>query len=173
MPEFQISNTTISELPMVVEFFNEVINLRNKNGYKVWGNIDKEFLAKDIESGLQFKIVRNGEIICLFSIQYNDPFIWRERDQDDAIYLHRIVTNPNLKGQRLFETVLTWTIQLAKNKSKKCIRMDTWAENYPLIDYYKSFGFVFVENYKTDDSMELPVQNRNLDVALLEFNLDR
>jgi hypothetical protein len=49
--------------------------------------------------------------------------------------------------------------------------MDTWADNYKIIEYYKSFGFVFIENYKTPDTPELPIQNRNLNVALLELAL--
>jgi ribosomal protein S18 acetylase RimI-like enzyme len=47
--------------------------------------------------------------------------------------------------------------------------MDTWADNERLIDYYKSFGFEFIEYYRTTDAAELPIQNRNLNVALLEM----
>jgi hypothetical protein len=47
--------------------------------------------------------------------------------------------------------------------------MDTWAANPAIIDYYKSFGFVAVENYTTPNSSELPVHNRNLALTLLEY----
>jgi predicted lactoylglutathione lyase len=50
--------------------------------------------------------------------------------------------------------------------------MDTWADNKKIIDYYKSFGFEFIENYKTTNATELPIQNRNLNVALLEMELN-
>jgi len=49
--------------------------------------------------------------------------------------------------------------------------MDTWADNESLINYYKSFGFKLIENYKTTNAPELPMQNRNLNVALLEIKL--
>ncbi len=41
--------------------------------------------------------------------------------------------------------------------------MDTWADNSKLIEYYKSFGFEFIKNYKTTNAPELPIQNRKLD----------
>jgi ribosomal protein S18 acetylase RimI-like enzyme len=85
--------------------------------------------------------------------------------------LHRIVANPLFKGQRLFEKVLEWTKQLARQNDRKRVRMDTWADNERIINYYKSFGFELVGNRQTPDAEELPLQNRNLLVALLELKL--
>ena len=148
------------------------MKLQGRNGYKVWEDIDKAGLEKDMESGLQYKIVLDNDILCIFSIQYHDPFIWRDRDRNDAVYLHRIVVNPNFKGQKQFQKVLDWAKDFAQSKGLQFVRMDTWADNLKIIEYYKSFGFVFIENYKTPDAPELPVQNRNLNVALLELKLD-
>lgn len=68
--------------------------------------------------------------------------------------------------------MLNWAKQLALQKYLKFIRIDTWAENNRLIDYYKSFGFEFIENYTITDAAELPTPNRNLNVALLEMKLN-
>ena len=86
--------------------------------------------------------------------------------------MHRIVVNPAFKGQKQFEKVLKWAKQFAEANKLKFVRMDTWADNSKIIDYYKSFGFRFIENYQTADVPELPVQNRNLNMALLEMKLD-
>jgi ribosomal protein S18 acetylase RimI-like enzyme len=169
--DFKIVNTTIEDLDEILWLFEKAMDLQGKNGYKVWDGIDKIALKKDIESGLQYKIVRDNNILCIFSIQHNDPFIWRDRDQNDAIYLHRIVVNPNFKGQRQFEKVLNWAKHFAQQNHLKFVRMDTWADNEKIIDYYKSFGFKFIEYYRTTAAPELPIQNRNLNVALLEMAL--
>nr|WP_305121776.1 GNAT family N-acetyltransferase [Pedobacter mongoliensis] len=145
------------------------MDLQGREGYTVWDDIDKDVLEKDIKNGLQYKIVCGNAIHCVFSIQFNDPLIWRERDEGNAIYLHRIVVNQDFKGHRLFDKVLAWAKQFAKTKGMKYVRMDTWAENKRIIDYYKSFGFKFIEYYKTTNDFELPIQNRNLSVALLEL----
>lgn len=81
------------------------------------------------------------------------------------------MVNQNFKGQKQFEKVLNWSKQCARQKNLKFVRMDTWADNYKIIEYYKSFGFEFIENYTTPDVSALPIQNRNLNVALLELKL--
>lgn len=100
-----------------------------------------------------------------------DPLIWREKDKRNSIYLHRIIVNQNFKGQKQFKKVLQWAIEYASDHHLDSIRMDTWAENETIIDYYKSYGFKFIENFKTKNTKELPIQHRNLNVALLEYKL--
>lgn len=49
--------------------------------------------------------------------------------------------------------------------------METWAENSNLIEYYKSFGFQFIEYHTAPNSNDLPYQQRNIKAALLEIKL--
>lgn len=168
----KIVNAIKDDLATIVGLFKQAMELQGKNGYKVWSSMDKVGIEKDIANGLQYKIVKGNDIVCIFSIQRSDPFIWRERDQNDAIYLHRIVVNPQFKGQKQFENVLNWAKQFAQINKLRFVRMDTWADNAKIIEYYRSFGFEFIESYKTSNAPELPMQNRNLDVALLEIKLD-
>ena len=107
----------------------------------------------------------------MFSVCYADKIIWRSRERGDSIYLHRIVVNPAFKGQRLFGAIVAWAGNHCLQKKLKNIRMDTWAANPVIIEYYKSFGFRFVEYYTTPDSEELPIHNRNLALALLEYTV--
>ncbi|HMG88397.1 MAG TPA: hypothetical protein VK589_00005, partial [Chryseolinea sp.] len=51
------------------------------------------------------------------------------------------------------------------------IRMDTWADDHNIINYYKGFGFCFIEDFNTPNIPELPVHNRNIPLALLEYNV--
>jgi ribosomal protein S18 acetylase RimI-like enzyme len=92
-------------------------------------------------------------------------------DQGNSIYLHRIVVNPDFKGQKLFGEIMKWAIAHAKGKRLDTIRMDTWASNAVIVEYYKSFGFRVVENFTTPDTTALPVHNRNLALTLLEFKV--
>lgn len=171
--DISILHTTQADLPDILRLFEQAMAMQGLDGYKVWQSIDKTALEKDIENRLQYKIVKGGDILCIFSIQHSDPFIWREKDRNDAIYLHRIVTNPDFKGQKQFQKVLDWAQRFARANKLKFVRMDTWADNAKIIAYYTSFGFAFIENYQTTDAPELPVQNRNLNVALLELELDQ
>ena len=171
MMRYTTTNAVITDLQTIYRLFDEAILFQKNNNYIGWSNYDKQYIAADVERGLLFKMVAGTNVICIFSICYSDPLIWRDREKGDAVYLHRIVLNQQYKGEKVFEKVLAWTLELARQKKLGYIRMDTWAENAKIIGYYKSYGFRFVENYTTPDTDELPVQHRNLNVALLELSL--
>ncbi|AIJ37726.1 GNAT family N-acetyltransferase [Flavobacterium psychrophilum] len=168
---YQIVNTSTADLDFIYTLFEEAITYIKKNNYVGWTTYDKNFIKQDIKKSLQFKIINGNDILCLFSICFSDILIWREMENGDAIYLHRIDVNPKFKGQKQFEKILNWIIEFAKEKGLKYIRMDTWADNPNIIEYYKSYGFQFFENYTTPNTPELPDQHRNLKVALLEMKL--
>lgn len=171
MNDVTITNTSLDDWAMMTGLFKKAMELHGKNGYKVWAEIDEASLKRDIENHLQYKIMRNGHVLCIFTAQYSDPFIWQEKDKGDALYLHRAVVNPDFKGQKQFEKILNWATQRALQNHLKYVRMDTWADNTKIIDYYKSFGFKWIGNHKIGDEPGLPIQNRNLEVALLEMDL--
>jgi ribosomal protein S18 acetylase RimI-like enzyme len=168
---YKISNTELSNLKFIYQLFDEAIFYMKANKYIGWTTYDKNYLINDLENKNQFKITIDEEILVVFSICYNDPLIWREMEKGDAIYLHRIVVNPKFKGQKQFDKILNWIKIFAAEKGLKYIRMDTWADNPNIIEYYKSFGFSHIEDYTTPNINELPEQHRNLKVALLEFKL--
>jgi ribosomal protein S18 acetylase RimI-like enzyme len=166
-----ILNTSAEDLNFVYALFDEAIRYIKNNNYVGWTTYDKDFIKMDIENNLQFKIVQDDHILCVFSICFTDRLIWRKREKGDAIYLHRIVVNPMFKGQKQFEKILNWVREFAVKIGLRYIRMDTWAENPNIIGYYQSFGFLHIEDYTTPNTTKLPEQHRNLKVALLQLDV--
>jgi len=166
---YEIGHTELTDLPVIFQLFDESIIYQEKRGYPVWRNYDKSVIVRDIESRRQYKIVNAGVVQIVFSVSYNDPEIWRERETGDSVYLHRIVVNPQAKGQKLFGLIVDWALNHINQKGLRNLRMDTWARNPALIDYYRKFGFEAVENYTTPDVDALPIHNRNLSLTLLEY----
>ncbi len=166
-----VQNTTADDLEFIYYLFDEAILYQKRKGFPVWKDYDKEVLRSDVANRLQYKIVEGDNILCVFSICFSDPIIWREREQGDAVYLHRIAVNPDFKGQKQFEKIFKWAKEYAKANHLNYVRMDTWGDNQNIIDYYTSFGFSFIENYLTPNSDELPPQHRNLYLALLEYRV--
>lgn len=169
---YEVGNTELSDLKQIFNLFDHSIIYQEKNGFPVWKNYDKNAIIKDIGNGNQYKILVESQIGIVFSVCYTDKVIWREMDNGNSIYLQRIVVNPELKGRKLFGLILDWTIKHAAQKGLTSIRIDTWAANPTIINYYKNFGFAFIENYTTPDSKELPLHNRNLALTLLEYKLN-
>jgi predicted GNAT family N-acyltransferase len=167
----EVLNTKMSELEEIFALFEHSIIYQEKKGYPVWKNYDKHAIVKDIENKNQFKVAIDSKTAIVFSVRYTDKVIWRELDKGESIYLHRIVVNPEIKGRKLFAEILAWCIEHSRRKQLTSIRMDTWAANPTIIDYYKSFGFSFIGNFTTPDTEELPIHNRNLALALLEYKV--
>jgi GNAT superfamily N-acetyltransferase len=171
VPNQKVLHSTTDDLDVIYRLFDQSVDYQTKNGYPDWKHYDRDAIVADINSKSQYKIVIGPEIGILFSVRYSDSVIWRERDRGDAVYLHRIVVNPLFKGQKLFGDIVAWSVKHCKEKNLQYIRMDTWANNPQLIKYYQGFGFRFVENFTTPDDKRLPVHNRLLPLALLEYVL--
>jgi GNAT superfamily N-acetyltransferase len=168
---FNIVNTETADLDDIHKFFEHSIAYQEKHGYPSWKNYDRNAIVRDIENKNQYKVVVDGKTGIVFSVCYTDRVIWRHYDKGNAIYLHRIVVNPDFKGQKLFGVILDWAVAHCKERGLEFIRMDTWAANPAIVEYYKGFGFKFVEDFTTPDTEELPVHNRKLALTLLEYNI--
>lgn len=162
---------TSIDLEYVLELFEKAIQYQKENNYIGWQSMDKEFIETDIHKGLLYKVVSEEKILGIFCVCFVDKLIWRDKENGNAIYLHRIVLNREYAGAKVFKTILHWAINYSKVNNLNYVRMDTWAENSKLIDYYKKYGFRFIENYTTADTKDLPAQHRNLTVALLEYEV--
>ena len=162
---------TLEDLPLIYWLFEKAIAYQKENGFVGWQTYDKNYLKADVEKGLLFKLIHEKELVCIFCICYSDPVIWRKKEQGDAIYLHRVVVHPEHRGEHLFAKVFEWAIDHARLLQRRFIRMDTWADNQKIIQYYSGYGFRFVEEYKTPNDPNLPDQHRNLKVALLEYSI--
>jgi RimJ/RimL family protein N-acetyltransferase len=170
--KYHIQNSEKTDLPFIFHLFDEAIEYQKRKNFPVWVGYDKEGLERDIELGCSYKIMSNDEIACIFTITLNDKIVWREMDNDKAVYIHRVVINPKYKGKRLFGEALKWAIHYAKSQNIPVIRMDTWGNNPVITKYYQSFGFEFLEYYQLPNTDELPIQQRGNLVVLLKKKLD-
>jgi mannose-6-phosphate isomerase-like protein (cupin superfamily)/ribosomal protein S18 acetylase RimI-like enzyme len=164
---YQITAAEPGDLPVIYHLFEEAIRFQQANNYIGWNSYDKDFIREEVNNKGIYKMLSAENIICIFSVCYSDPLIWREMERGDAIYLHRIVLNQQYKAAKVFPKILDWAIETGQRKGLRFVRLDTWADNAKLISYYKSFGFNFIENYTTPATADLPIQHRDLKVALL------
>src|SRR5215212_2460767 len=105
-----VINTMEDDIDLIFGLFEESIKYQEERGYPSWRNYDRNAVTNDIRNKNQYKIVIDGKPAIVFSVRYEDKIIWRERDNNNSIYLHRIVVNPEFKGLKLFGKVLEWAI---------------------------------------------------------------
>lgn len=136
-----------------------------------WPEFDPKMVEKEILENRQYKLVMNGQIACIWAVTFSDPEIWEEKNEDPAIYIHRIATNPDFRGNNFVSIIANWAREYAIAQEKKYVRLDTCGHNIKLIEHYKRSGFKFLGMHKLKNSTGLPAHYVNADVCYFEMKL--
>ena len=137
----------------------------------LWPKFDRNLIAIEIVENRQFKLLIENKIACVWAITYSDPQIWEGSENDSAIYIHRIATNPDFRGNNFVQKIVDWSKAFANQHKKHFIRMDTCGDNVRLINHYTSSGFKFLGMNKLKNTSELPAHYHNADVCFFEIAL--
>lgn len=168
-----ISNSKIDDIPEIFRLYKLATDYQKiKFPGNIWPEFDLEFITTEVLENRQFKIVIDDKIACIWAITYNDAQIWEEKENNDAIYLHRIATNPDFKGNNFVQIIADWSKDFARQQNKKFVRMDTCGQNDRLINHYKKCGFQFLGMKRLKDSTGLQKHYQDADVCYFEIELN-
>jgi ribosomal protein S18 acetylase RimI-like enzyme len=137
----------------------------------IWPEFEYRLVETEIKENRQWKLLIDDQIACVWATTFSDEKIWEERNADPAIYIHRIATNPQFRGNNFVKIIVEWAKDYAKIKSKNYVRLDTLGNNIRLIDYYKSAGFDFLGMFNLKDTSGLPAHYHNTPACLFEIKL--
>jgi ribosomal protein S18 acetylase RimI-like enzyme len=140
----------------IFHLYEDARTLQQSRKMVVWPFFDKEFLLKEIKEQMQWKLIENDSIACNWTITLEDKDIWEEKEKGDAIYIHRIVTNPDFRGRNLIKKLVDWAKNHASELGKKYVRLDTLGNNTKLIEHYTQAGFEFLGIEKLSNTQNLP-----------------
>lgn len=167
-----IQNITLHDLPEVYRLYDLARDYQRKTfPENEWPMFDEDMLVKEIEENRQFKIVIDGQIACIWAIAFEDAQIWEELENDTSLYLHRIATNPEFRGNDFVKAIVKWSKEYSKENNLEFIRMDTCGDNVRLINHYKKCGFDFLGMRALKDPTGLPAHYHDADVCLFEIDL--
>ncbi|CAH0128434.1 MULTISPECIES: GNAT family N-acetyltransferase [unclassified Pedobacter] len=167
----QIKNSTIHDIAEIFRLY-EIATDFQKTKYSVhWPNFELSLIETEIKENRQWKIIINGQVACIWATTFSDPQIWEEKNLDPAIYIHRIATNPDFRGQNLVGTIINWAKEYAKANGKRFVRLDTVGENRGLIQHYQKFGFDFLGLYELSNTDQLPAHYHQKPVSLFEMQI--
>src|SRR5690606_19375507 len=143
--DFQIQNSSIDDIDEIFRLYKIATDFQKTRFTVHWPEFDRKLIKTEISENRQWKIVADGKIACIWATTFNDPQIWEERNQDPAVYIHRIATNPDFRGRKLVGQIAEWVKIYANKNQKQFVRMYTVGDNPRLINYYKTCGFDFLE----------------------------
>lgn len=168
---FTIEKSLSNNLDIILGLYRDAVKYQKEKGYNLWPEFEKSLIEKEIHEQHHYKIIQEDKIACVFSLLYNDPIIWKEKDKDPAIYLHRIATNPNFKGTGMMQLITNWAREHAIQHNKQYIRMDTWGDNENLKAYYINHGFKHMGQVSLPENHELPSHYWGSTLSLFEIKI--
>jgi hypothetical protein len=163
-----ILNSTSEDIPRIFALYDDAIAYQKTVFHKQWEGFEQSLIENEVAENRQWKIVIGGEIACIFAITFDDEILWGEKSIHPAIYIHRIVTNPNFRGAAFVNHIIAWGREYCKANDKIFIRLDTWGDNQKLIDYYVKCGFNYLETIDLAKTDGLPAHYKGR-LALLEI----
>ncbi len=152
----EISSCLVEDVDAVFNLYEQARILQRLKNMVVWPFFEKKFLENEIINGQQWKLVSDGEIACNWTIAVADKEIWEEKESGDAIYIHRITTNPNFRGNNFVTKIVEWAKVFAIENKRKYVRLDTLGNNTKLIEHYTKSGFTFLGIFKLTNTTNLP-----------------
>lgn len=164
----QVLPATPADLPAIRAAYDEGREIQRRQGSSVWPEFTDAFILTEIGAGCLFRVQADSGLAGVFSVAYADPAIWGEHERGAHIYLHRIARAAGYRGRGLIEAVLAWARVHCRTLGRDGLRMDTWASNSALIEYYQRLGFSLVQQRRIPTDPRLPPHYHGVDLALLE-----
>lgn len=167
-----IHNSSVNDIDEIFRLYKMATDFQKTRFTVHWPEFERTLVENEIAENRQWKILIDDNIACIWATTFTDPQIWEEKNNDPAIYIHRIATNPDFRGQNLVGQIVEWAKQYAAINQKKFIRLDTVGENRGLINYYTKYGFDFLGLLKLNNTEGLPAHYDDATVSLFQMTLN-
>ena len=167
-----IQNSTLEDINEIYRLYKLATDYQKTRYIVHWPEFERVLIETEIRENRQWKLMLDNSIACIWATTFSDPLIWEEKNNDPAVYIHRIATNPEFRGRNLVSEIVDWAKRYAKENNKKFIRLDTIGENEKLIEHYKNSGFAFLGLSKLKNTKDLPQHYDNATVSLFELPLN-
>lgn len=168
----QIENSTLNDKKEIFRLYKIASEYqKTKKNSCCFDWFEKELVETEIAENRQWKLIIDNEIVWVWATTFSDEQIWEKQKEDAAIYIHRIVTNPNYRGHNFVSIIVNWAKEYAKICIKDYVRLDTLGNNTRLIAHYTNSGFNFLGMFDLKDTKGLLDHYHNTPVCLFEIKL--
>ena len=169
----EILSANEGDFSIIFDLYDKAIEFQKTVFDKHWLGFDTDLVRQEIDENRLWKILEGDATACIFSVAYEDPIIWGEDSGDSAMYIHRIVTNPEFRGRGYVKAIVEWARTHAYENALQYIRMDTWGDNLKLKDYYTGCGFEYRGVVTPAESPTLPKHYSGITLGLFEIDLEK
>lgn len=169
----RIEAAELSDLPAVRAVYAGAREIQRERDAILWDEFPPQLTVAELETGRLFRVMDGDEMAGVFSVAYADEAIWGERERGEHIYLHRIARALTYPGRGIMGAVLEWAWAECQRLGRTGLRIDTWASNQALIDFYERQGFRLVGQRRIGVEPRLAPHYQGIELALLEATSER
>jgi hypothetical protein len=167
-----ILNSTRADIDEIFKLYDFASAYQQTKNVVVWPKFERSLVETELLEKRQWKLMIDENIACVWATTFSDEEIWGERNNDPAVYIHRIATNPGFRGHNYVGIIVNWARDYAKKNHKEFIRLDTLGNNVKLIEHYTSAGFDFLGIHKLTNTSTLPLHyQKEPNCCLFEIRL--
>jgi len=167
----EIRHSILDDIPAIFDIYEQASAYKLQVGNKGWKGFKISQVQQEIDENRHFVIMEGMAIACTFVLTFKDDIIWKNSAADAAIYIHRIATNPQYRGNSYVAKIINWARHYAQVHNKKYIRLDTHSGNEKINNYYTSCGFTYKGISQIDWTPELPAHYKDGSFSLFEISL--
>jgi len=109
-----------------------------------------DFVMACIRDSEVFLAEAGHAIVGTYLLTWSDPSIWRELDNAESGYIHKLAVRRDFKGQGIGRLLLEHAENRIMEQGKRCIRLDCMADNERLNRYYLDAGYTYVRRFDGD-----------------------
>ena len=168
----EITQSSSDDIGQILSLYDAATALQASKNMTQWPKIDQSIIEGEISEGRQWKMVHQGQIVCVWVVAFEDPQIWGERSNQPSVFIHRIANHPQFRGRGLVGDIVDWAKGLYSGGSIQFIRLDTVGHNEGMIKVYTSHGFTLLDPVELEDTTGLPSHYNDGKVYLFEIELD-
>jgi ribosomal protein S18 acetylase RimI-like enzyme len=169
-----ITNSTAADINDIFRLYRLASDhQRTKKTVVVWPEFDRQLVETEIIENRQWKLVLDERIACVWATTFSDEQIWEKRNTDPAVYIHRIATHPDFRGNNFVSAIVTWAIEYAKANRRSFVRLDTLGNNTRLIKHYTDAGFTFLGMFDLKSTEGLPNHYHHTPACLFELDVPK
>lgn len=164
----RIAPATPADLPAIRAAYETARILQERTGSKVWPTFGDDEILREVAAQRVLGVFKGQALAGVFTLLDSDPVIWGNLERGEHLYIHRMARAAGCTLPGLIDIILRWTRQACCALGRSGIRMDTWACNAALVDYYERHGFTVVDRRQMPPVSSLPAHYSGIELVLLE-----
>ncbi len=72
----EIQNCSIHDIEFILDFYRSATTYQKEKYISHWPDFEREMVVIEISENRQWKMIIDGEVVCIWATTFSDPLIW-------------------------------------------------------------------------------------------------